>query len=668
MLKTLNLTDSTWTVPYPHIGSIGHVVDFPTACRLASEHGYDAVNLDVDFCMKEGPSVVRKLLTDNGVRPGAFRFPVRITDEADVIGVGEFERGLEQFKAEAAVCAAAGFTRTAMHILPWSLSGKLKYGEHFRLVVERLKLVNEVLVEHDIKLGLEFLGSYGNRRVTRNTGQGYDFVHTVEGIRSLAAAAGAEEHVGLKLDVHHWWATGAQLEELSCLQPSDIVYVELNDSFQRPGGSKLDTPEFHREMPGKIGNSDSAGVLAVLDKMVGYEGPVVCEPFNRRMPGLPLREAVSEAKSWMDKAFKGANKYPETSPEVWYHLSGLHPYNPDPEEISVRAGGHFDESLRDTIDEPPEPEYTGEGGLAFSESNSEAAVISTMNFGGEGTSESEAERRKQIGSALVNHLHAFVKEVEPSQAEWEQGIKFLLEAGQWSHKPEVRHEWMLLSDTLGVTMLVDCLNHRKMTGGASTEWTVQGPFLGTHKEVPTHGANVCLDGSDEDPDNKEAVPALVEGRVVDGVTGKPVSNAKVDFWLTATNGKYAVQDSNVDPGNLCGYLHTDTEGSFSFKAIKPTPYKVPEDGPGGALMAWLGRTPWRPAHLHFIIQAPGYQKVITHLFVTGDPYLFSDAVFAVLDSLILDWPELSDEMEATKLGFKKTPFTKIDYTFKLAKE
>merc|ERR1719347_1559597 len=105
MLKTLNLTDSTWTVPYPHIGSIGHVVDFPRACRLAAEHGYDAVNLDVDYCLKEGPQAVKNVMREAGVQPGAFRFPVRITDEADVIADGEFERGLEQFKKEAGVCA-----------------------------------------------------------------------------------------------------------------------------------------------------------------------------------------------------------------------------------------------------------------------------------------------------------------------------------------------------------------------------------------------------------------------------------------------------------------------------------------------------------------------------------------------------------------------------------
>merc|ERR1719397_1748576 len=184
---------------------------------------------------------------------------------------------------------------------------------------------------------------------------------------------------------------------------------------------------------------------------------------------------------------------------------------------------------------------------------------------------------------------------------------------------------------------MDCINHRKATGGhASTEWTVQGPFHGSHVEVAPHGANLCLDGSDKEPANKDAVPAEVSGTVKDAETGNPIAGAKVDVWLTASNGKYAVQDAKMDPGNLCGYLFVDQEGSFSFKAIKPTPYKVPEDGPGGALMDYMGRNPWRPSHLHVIITAPGYHKVTTHLFVKDDPYLHSDAVFAVLESLVLD--------------------------------
>lgn len=223
---------------------------------------------------------------------------------------------------------------------------------------------------------------------------------------------------------------------------------------------------------------------------------------------------------------------------------------------------------------------------------------------------------------------------------------------------------------------------------------------------------MCLDGSDRDASNTCAVPALIEGRVLDAVSGQQIEGAKVDVWpvecaprpvcpltfahkhaepaphdhaspcasitptacyrhtsdfrLTATNGQYAVQDASADPRNLCGYMHTDAAGSFSFKAIKPTPYKVPEDGPGGQLMSFMGRHPWRPAHLHFIISAPGYQKVTTHLFCRDDPYLHEDAVFAVLDSLVLDWPELHDEDEAAALGFAKVPFTKIAHDFWLA--
>ena len=140
----------------------------------------------------------------------------------------------------------------------------------------------------------------------------------------------------------------------------------------------------------------------------------------------------------------------------------------------------------------------------------------------------------------MKHLHAFVKELEPTIDEWEQGVQFLVEAGQWSYKPEKRHEWMFLSDTLGVTMLVDCINHRKKAGN-STEWTVQvikvqeilksilkikGPFHGNHTEWPTHGANICCDGSDKDP-NDPAIPAAIFGTVVDAETGDDIPGAKV---------------------------------------------------------------------------------------------------------------------------------------------
>jgi len=296
-------------------------------------------------------------------------------------------------------------------------------------------------------------------------------------------------------------------------------------------------------------------------------------------------------------------------------------------------------------------------GEAFSEARSQDVVCATMK-------DCPSPRLKEVSEAMVRHLHGFVKETEPTIDEWAAAVDWLVQVGIWSKDVPTggRHEWMLLSDTLGVTMLVDCINHRKAAPG-STEATVQGPFFGDHQLVED-GANLTMDGSDVDG---SGTPALVTGRVLD-VDGSPIAGAQVDVWLTSPDGFYAVQDPAKDPGNLCGYLLTQDDGSFSFKCIKPTPYKVPEDGPGGGLLGDLGRHAWRPAHLHFIAQAPGYQKLITHLFVKGDEYLYEDAVFAVLDSLIVEWPDLHDNEEAAQLGFTALPYTKVHYDFKLAKE
>ena len=142
-----------------------------------------------------------------------------------------------------------------------------------------------------------------------------------------------------------------------------------------------------------------------------------------------------------------------------------------------------------------------------------------------------------------------------------------------------------------------------------------------------NGANICFDGSDKP--GGEATPALVTGRVLDCASDAPIAGAKIDVWLTASDGEYDVQKQNQTPRNLCGIFRSDQRGGFSFKCIRPTSYKVPEDGPGGDLLRYCGRHPWRPAHIHFVISAPGYQKVTTHLFCRNDkyallPYLFVD--------------------------------------------
>ena len=297
--------------------------------------------------------------------------------------------------------------------------------------------------------------------------------------------------------------------------------------------------------------------------------------------------------------------------------------------------------------------------IPFSESKSEAAVIATMENLPLGS------RNRVVAESLIKHLHGFIKDIEPSNEEWEDAMKFLVKLGQWSSCPEKRHELMLVSDTLGVTMLVDCINHR-LNNPNATEWTVQGPFHGNHKYYP-NGTNICLDGSDKI--GGVGVPALISGRVLDCETLKPIHNAKVDVWLTGVDGEYAIQKPNANYNsleNLCGVFKTDENGEFNFKAIKPTVYKVPEDGPGGDLLRFCGRHPWRPAHVHFMITADNYEKVTTHLFVKDDPYLLEDAVFAVLESLIIEWPMYEEKEEAAELGFEKTPYTKVSYDFKLS--
>ena len=192
---------------------------------------------------------------------------------------------------------AAGYHTAAYHILPWSITD-LKFGDHFRLTAKRLETSLPVIRENGLRVGLEFIGSFGLRRT-----QKYDFLHTVEGVRSLIAAAGAEESVGLKLDSYHWWCTGALLESIVKLEAHEVVYVELNDAWA--GFSRAATPELSRDLPGRQGVIDSAALLAVL-RHIGYEGPVVAEPFNRPLQSLDADGAVAAASEALDLTFASA--------------------------------------------------------------------------------------------------------------------------------------------------------------------------------------------------------------------------------------------------------------------------------------------------------------------------------------------------------------------------
>jgi len=229
-------------------------------------------------------------------------------------------------------------------------------------------------------------------------------------------------------------------------------------------------------------------------------------------------------------------------------------------------------------------------------------------------------RMRQISEALVRHLHAFVKEIEPTEAEWEQAIALLTETGHLCD--ERRQEFILLSDTLGVSTLVDAINHRN--AGESTETTVFGPFFVA--SAPKVAAGASIAGELTGP------PLLVTGRVLDA-EGAPLSDAVLDVWHADSEGFYDVQYSDGRVGGRA-QLITDEYGDFHFWSVLPSPYPIPNDGTVGRMLAAQGRHPYRPAHVHFMINAPGHRKLVTHLFLKGGEYLDSDVVFGVKDSLI----------------------------------
>jgi len=238
----------------------------------------------------------------------------------------------------------------------------------------------------------------------------------------------------------------------------------------------------------------------------------------------------------------------------------------------------------------------------------------------------QAARFKQIMSSLIRHLHACVREVELTEAEWLEGIKFLTATGQMCN--DKRQEYILLSDTLGVSMLVDAINHRKPAG--ATETTVFGPFHVDGAPLLENGASIA--------GNAKGEPAFASGYVLTA-DGKPIVGAELDVWQVDGEGFYDVQRADVDGMRLRGKFRTDTQGRYHFRTLKPVSYPIPTDGPVGKMLLKMGRHPYRPAHIHMIVSAPGFESVTTHLFVEGDSYLDSDAVFAVKNSLVVEFKQ-----------------------------
>lgn len=251
----------------------------------------------------------------------------------------------------------------------------------------------------------------------------------------------------------------------------------------------------------------------------------------------------------------------------------------------------------------------------FTEENSVDAVNARMG--------SDTDPRlAQIMASLVKHLHSFAKDVELTQSEWDVAIDFMTKTGQMCN--EHRQEFILLSDTLGLSMLVDAINNRRPTG--ATENTVLGPFHVEGAPEYPMGATITLQGGKE--------KCRFVGRVTD-TDGTPIEGAKIDVWSDNEEGFYDVQQPDIQPMyNNRGVFYTGTDGAYEFTGIKPVSYPIPDDGPVGQMLGHLGRHPNRPAHMHFIVSAPGYDTIVTHTFVSGDAYLTSDAVFGVKGTLV----------------------------------
>ncbi|MFF7475804.1 dioxygenase [Streptomyces sp. NPDC008092] len=247
-------------------------------------------------------------------------------------------------------------------------------------------------------------------------------------------------------------------------------------------------------------------------------------------------------------------------------------------------------------------------------------------------------RLRELLTALVRHLHAFTRETRLTQREWEAAIAFLTGTGQTC--TDTRQEFILLSDVLGLSMLVETVNGHSDPG--STESTVLGPFHMTESPVREPGAGIDLMGTGE--------PCVVSG-VVRSADGTPLPGAVLDVWQADPHGYYDVQQPDVQPpGNGRGLFTADDEGRFRFRTCVPSAYPIPTDGPVGALLKATGRHPYRPAHIHFIVSAAGHAPVTTHIFVAGGEYLDSDAVFAVKESLVKDFTPTDDPALAEEYG------------------
>jgi hydroxyquinol 1,2-dioxygenase len=290
--------------------------------------------------------------------------------------------------------------------------------------------------------------------------------------------------------------------------------------------------------------------------------------------------------------------------------------------------------------------------MDFTENDSVDAVVASF-------ADTPDPRLREVMDSLVRHLHGFLRETRPSIAEWERAIGFLTAIGQKCD--DHRQEFILFSDVLGASMLVETMEAARQAGGASgatgndaaaTDSTVLGPFHVVASPERALGDTIDLIGTGE--------ACLIEGTVT-GPDGAPIPGAQLDIWQADDHGFYDVQVPDDQPlGNGRGLFTADDEGRYWFRSIVPAHYPIPTDGPVGALLTATKRHPYRPAHVHFIVSAPGFVPVTTHVFVAGSPYLDSDAVFAVKQSLVRDFAPSDDPDTAARLGLPN-PFRRARF-------
>ena len=280
----------------------------------------------------------------------------------------------------------------------------------------------------------------------------------------------------------------------------------------------------------------------------------------------------------------------------------------------------------------------------FNEKSITQAVIDRL-------SQCDDPRFKRVMTSLVTHLHDFVRDVRLTEAEWLAAIEFLTDVGQ-TCTPK-RQEFILLSDTLGVSVLVITLNHPADNGSA--ESTVLGPFYWEGAPDLPRGSNLA--------EGVKGEPTFYSGRVL-GADGTPLANALLDIWSGDGDGNYDMQMPDETGMKARGKIRTDAEGRYWFRSIRPTYYPVPTDGPVGRMLRAMGRHPNRPGHIHMIVSADGYHPVTTHLFVAGSEYLDSDAVFGMKESLVAQFdrhpPGTGPDGERVEV-----PFYTVNYDFRL---